>query len=272
MSNTLRKRRQFGLTIIAPVLGFVIIMVLEIILKLEVSKLQSSLFNLAVLAAVALVVFPRWLGIPFGRISTREFLEKLGFTVPVDAWKHVVLGVVLAACTLSGMLAASLVTGDYVVDWGTVNVPHLVFSLNPALGEELFYRGVLMFLLLRLTRDVKKAALIQVALFGVLHIKGLGVWGLVDTFTVTVIAVGFTYVAYRTRSLLAGVVFHYIHDALLFLVQLNDGVHTGVADNLLFFGTLWLMVGVGCVVTGLAAGRFGVHASDELYSLEKFSE
>ena len=81
------------------------------------------------------------------------------------------------------------------MDPGAVDVPHLVFSLNPAIWEELFCKGVQMVLLLRLTGSLKRASAAQIALFGAMHVKGLYVWAFVDMFSVAVIAVGFTYVA-----------------------------------------------------------------------------
>jgi membrane protease YdiL (CAAX protease family) len=270
MKELLRdKVRPVALTFVAPVTGFLFFLALEVFLKIEVSKLLSSIVNLVVVALVAFVLYPRWLGIPFGRIEPREFLRRVGFYLPDQAWKHVGLGLILAACTLSGMLVASILTGKYTMDVSTINVPHLVFSLNPALWEELFFRGVLMFLLLRFTGSLKQAFVIQVVLFGATHIKGVDLGAFVDVFSVMVMALGFTYVAYKTRSLVAGIVFHYFHDAFLYFVQLPGGVYTGVVDNAMFYGLLWLMVGVGCVITKLAADTWGVRAATELYRLER---
>lgn len=263
------KVRPVALTVMAPGVGFLVILALEMLTEIEISRLLGSVVNLLVVAPVAFVLFPEWLGIPFGKIKAGEFLRKVGFYLPDQAWKHVVLGLLLAVCTLSGMLVASILTGKYAVDVSTISLPHLVFSLNPALWEELFYRGVLMFLLLQFTRSLKLAFVIQVVLFGVAHIKGVDVWAFVDLFSVIVLAIGFTYVAYKTRSLVAGVVFHYFHDAFLFFVQLPDGIDAGVTENAIFYGALWLMVGVGCAVTKLAVDKIGVRAPEELYSLEK---
>jgi len=260
-----RTLRPIGLTLVAPVSGFLLVLVAESVLGVELSKLLSSIVNLGAVAFVAFMLFPGMLGIPFGRIDTREYLRRLGFYLPGSWWRHVALGVILAGCTLSGMLTASVLTGRYVVNLA-VDVSHLVFSLNPALWEELFFRGVLMVLLLRLTGSLKRASAVQVALFGAMHIKGLDAWALVDTFSVAVLAAGFTYVAYRTRSLAAGMIFHYLHDAFLRLVQVPGGVYVGVGENTFFYGVLWFMVGVGCLVTKLAVERCGVLGSTELYT------
>ena len=261
--------RPIALTLVAPMSGFLLVIVAESVLGVELSKLLSSIVNLAVVAFVAFSLFPGRLGIPFGRVDAREYLRRVGFYPPVGWWRHVALGVILAGCTLSGMLLASVLTGRYVVDVGAVDVPHLVFCLNPALWEELFFRGVLMVLLLRLTGSLKRASAVQVALFGVMHVKGLDAWAFVDTFSVVVLAVGFTYVAYRTGSLAAGIIFHYLHDACLRLVQVPGGVYVGVAENAVFYGFLWLMVGVGCILTKLAVERFGVLGFTEPYAVKK---
>ena len=249
-------------------MGFLLIFVFEKSLKIEISKLLSSIINLLVVAPVAFILFPRWLGIPFGKIETREFLRKIGFYLPEHTWKHLVLGLILALCTLSGMFIASILTGRYTMNISTINLPQMVFSLNPALWEELFYRGVFVFLLMKFGRSLKTALVIQAVLFGVAHIKGADIGALVDAFSVIVLTVGFTYAAYKTRSLAAGIVFHYFHDAFLFFVQVPGGTYTGVAENVKFYGFLWLMTGIGCAITWLAADKFGIRTPTELYKIE----
>jgi hypothetical protein len=240
MENLRSKIRSVALTFASPTVGFSFILLLEMSLDVELSKLLSSIVNLVVVALIAFLIFPKWLGIPFGRIDTREFLRRVGLYLPDGSWKHIVLGLSLAGCTLSGMLLASVLTGSYVMDAGTINLPHLVFSLNPALWEELFYRGVLMILLLRYTGSLRRASTIQAVLFGMAHIKGLGAWAFVDVFTVIVISIG----------------------------QIPATVDPGATHRALFYVILWVMVGVGCVVTKWAVDRFGVRAPTELYNSE----
>jgi hypothetical protein len=270
MKDTLRIRiRSLVLTaLVAPALGFVLILLLEMFLNIEVSKLVSGIINLVVVAPIAFLLFPRVLGIPFGVTGTREYLKGIGFYFPGDAWKHILLGLILAACTLVGMLVASLLTGRYTPDTSTINLPHIVFSLNPALWEELFFRGVLMILLLQYTRSVKKAFAIQVIIFGLTHIKGVDLLAFVDVISVIIIAVGLTFVAHQTRSLVAGIGFHYFHDVLLNFVQPPGREHIGFSENAAFYALLWLMVGVGCAITWFAAEKFGVRAKAPLYDPE----
>ncbi|MBS3784111.1 MAG: hypothetical protein KGY78_06685 [Anaerolineae bacterium] len=66
--------RPVAITVAAPALGFVLLLILGMLLDTEFSKLFQSVVNLAVGALMAFVVFPRVLGIPFGRVKTRVFL------------------------------------------------------------------------------------------------------------------------------------------------------------------------------------------------------
>lgn len=258
--------RSIALTILFPLLGFLLCLLVEMLFKIEISKLISSIINLVVAAFAAFFLFPRVFGIPFGKIKTQDFNKRIGFYLPNSGWKHILLGVILALCTLSGMLIASVLTGKYELNFKTITLTQSVFSLNPGIWEEVFYRGVQMMILLRLTKSLMRAAGIQIVLFGLLHIKGADIPALVDVFSVMVITVGFTYTAYKTRSLLAGIVFHFLHDALLFFVQVPKGVHTGLGDKILFYAMLWSMVGIGCLVTKFAAEKFKVCTSTELYN------
>ena len=107
--------RPVGLSTLAPIAGFALVFGLEVILKTEISKLSSSIINLLTASVLTFVIFPRLLGIPFGKINTNTWLKRLGFYLPEHAWKHILLGLVLAGCTLSGMLIASLLSGKYTL-------------------------------------------------------------------------------------------------------------------------------------------------------------
>ena len=150
--------------------------------------------------------------------------------------EHFVLGSLLALSTLLGMLIGSLLTGRYQLDWSTVSLSQFVFSINPGIWEEFFYRGVIMFVLLRATKSLKRAAAIQIVLFGLAHIKGFEAGWWVDVSTVMILAVAFTYAAYKTRALVTGMVFHFLHDAFLFLPQVPGVELVGTLEYVAFFG------------------------------------
>jgi hypothetical protein len=99
-------------------------------------------------------------------------------------------------------------------------------------------------------------------------LKGMDLWSWVDVISVMVIAIGFTYTAWKTRTLVAGIVFHFLHDAFLFLPQVPGAEYIGVLENVAYFGSLWVMVGVGCMLTKFSSDRLGVKADEELYTLD----
>ena len=248
--------------------GFLLRMVLGMGMDVKLPLLAGSVINFALAAFGAFFVFPKVIKEPFGDVGLPEYLRRLGFFLPPAAWKHVALGVILAACTLGGMLAGSILTGRYVLDWSTISLSHTVFALNPGVWEEFFFRGVIMIVLVRYTQSLRKAVCIQIILFGVTHIKGLDLWSFVDVVSVMIIAVAFVYAAHKTGTLVCGIVFHFLHDALLFVVQVPDGEYSGLTEQAMFYLSLWIMVGIACLVIKIAAEKLEVHAETELYRTE----
>ena len=257
--------RDYGVTIGAPVVGFVIVYIIELFLDIDISRLTMSLFNLVVTSLFTFYILLRKRGIPFGKVTISEFLHRLGIYRQEHLVGLVMLGVILGALSLSGMLVGSMLSGLFVFDLNRIDVSQIVFSINPGLWEELFYRGVLMVLLIRDTRSLKIAALIQIIIFSLMHVKGFDLWSLVDVFSVSILALGFTYTAYKTRSLIPGILFHFLHDAFVYVVQVPDEVVLSNTQNAVFFVSLWVAVGVGCFVTKVSAEWFGVQEKEELY-------
>jgi membrane protease YdiL (CAAX protease family) len=260
--------RPIALTWVFVAPGFFLRILLRMALDIEMPILYASVLNFALSAFGAFVIFPRLLGQPFGKIEVSNYTRRLGFYLPHNTRKHLILGVALALFTLGGMLASSILTGRYVLDWSTVTLSHIVFSINPSVWEELFFRGIIMFVLLKHTKSLPRAALIQVILFGLTHIKGMDLWSWFDVVSAMILGLAFTYTAYKTRTLIAGIVFHFIHDAFLFLVQVPNATQIGFAENLTFFAFLWIMAGVGCLLARAAADVLGVQARTELYRIE----
>ncbi len=250
-----------------PMIGFFLCMIVEMIFKIEIAKLVSSIINLAVGCFGAFYLFPKLYRAPFGAVPLKEYLQRIGFYLPTSVWRHILLGIILAVCTLSGMLLGSLFSGRYEINWSTINLSHIIFSLNPGIFEEIFYRGIIVMLLLPLTKNLIKACGWQIVIFGLAHIKGFDWYVLIDVVSVMIIAIAFTYVAYKTHALVAGIVFHFLHDAFLFFVQLPKGVYNGLQENIAFYSILWLMVGVGCLIIWYATERFNIRGKSELYSL-----
>jgi len=77
--------------------------------------------------------------------------------------------------------------------------------------------------------------------------------------------VGFIYTAYKTRSLVPSILFHFLHDTFLFVVQVSRNAALSNAQDAVFFVSLWVSIGVWCLATKVSAKRFGVQEKEELY-------
>jgi hypothetical protein len=261
--------RPIALAWVCVTFGSFAALVLKATVGLHISKLTASAITFLVAASGAFALFPKILKQPFGAVELPTYLRRIGFYFPKTAWKHILLGVLLAIITLCGMLVGSLFTGRYTFDPDTINLTQILFSLNPGIWEEFFFRGLIMFICIRLTGSIRRAALLQILLFGLAHIKGVDLWSWVDVLSVMILAAAFTYTAWKTRTLVAGIVFHFLHDAFLFVPQLPGTETTSTVEKLAFFGCLWLAVGLVFLLVKLAAERLGVTAEEPLYVVEK---
>lgn len=241
-SNIRKDIRTIALTIAFSSIGFAIVFILKKLLHIDLSKLEMSFIAFIITATSALLLFPKVFKIPFGKVSVTEFILRIGLKIPQKLYRFVLLGIIAAFITLTGMLIGSILTGKYVFDKSTINLAQAIFSLTPGIWEEVFYRGILMIVLFRMTKSYKKAGIIQIIIFGLAHIKGFDFLSLLDAFSVALIAIAFTYMAFKTKSLIPGIIFHYLHDTFLFAVQLPDGKYIGFQDNALFYAVLWLSI------------------------------
>jgi membrane protease YdiL (CAAX protease family) len=196
----------------------------------------------------AFYIFPYLYKAPFAAKDLKTYLANIGFMMPKKIMKHILLGIVLSLFTLGAMLIASILTGRYVFDSSTINLGQILRSLNAGIFEELFYRGIIMVILINIFKSVPKAFFVQIIIFGLVHIKGTDALSLFDAFFVVIMASVFSFSAIMTQSLWAGIVFHVLHDTLLFAVQNPKGEYIGVNENLIFYSFLFVGLIIGTLV------------------------
>jgi hypothetical protein len=261
--------RQMIRSILLPIgfsaIGLGVVYALKTFCHVELPKSLASVIIFLVTSLCVILLFPKVYKIPFGKVSISDFMKNVGLSKPPMTYKFVLLGIVAAIFTLSGMLIGSMLTGKYIFSFSTITLSHAIFCLTPGIWEEVLFRGVLMIVLLRLTKSYKKAFIIQIIVFGLVHIKGFDLLSFVDAFSVLVIAIAFTYIALKTRSLIPGIVFHYLHDTFLFSVQLPDGDYVGFQDNALFYGSLWLAIIVSIIVIKNLSGKYSIVSNHDFY-------
>jgi len=263
-----KKIRPILLSIGFSVIGFAVAFVLKKFLHFELNRLEVSVIAFIITTASVLFLFPRVFKIPFGKVSVKDFIFKVGLYRPDNIFKYIIIGVISAIITLSGMMLASYQIGKYIPTLSTITLTQAVFSLTPGIWEEILFRGVIMIVLLRLTKSLKKAAVIQIILFGLVHIKGFDLISFVDAFSVLIMAISFTYITYKTKSLIPAIIFHYLHDTFLFFVQLPDGQYEGFSDNAIFYSFLWLSIAFTIIVIKKISERFKIQGGYDFYSIE----
>jgi membrane protease YdiL (CAAX protease family) len=263
-----RTGMQIYLAILFSVIGPLIVMLVNKGFDLDMSKLQKAIIAFTVTSASILFLFPRVFKIPFGKQAIWEWLRSVGVFVPSGVVKQILLGILLGVVSLTGMYFGSHFTGKFEFNWSNLSLGHFVFSLTPGIWEEIMFRGVLMIILIRHYRSISKAFWLQTVIFALCHITGFTLEALFEVISVFIIGITFSFVALRTRALIAGIVYHYIHDAFLFLVQNPNGEYFGFADNATFYIFLWTAMLVNLMLVVVFTKNMGVKSPLSPYEFD----
>jgi len=202
----------------------------------------------------ALYVTPRLLGLPDGRKPLREYLFDIRLLPVSPLGRNVLIGLCLAALTLSAILAASLLTRHFVPDWSLVPQLRWIKGLTRGIWEEVFFRGIVLAIFMRLYRR-RPAVLWTTFIFAIVHLGALSPEAVVDVVSIFFMGLLFAYLVLKTGSLLPGIVFHYTHDIFVNLVQNTPGADEPAASALLY-AFLWIALAVGAWLTKLVVERW----------------
>jgi len=215
-----------------------------------------ALLYFSALGVLALYLMPYVLGLPRGRKPLREYCRDIRLLPVRPLGRNVLLGLLLAALTLSSILIAALLTGHFVLDWSTVPALRLVKGLTRGIWEEVFFRGIILVLFMSVYPR-PTAVFLSSFLFAIVHLDPMNVSAgtIVDVISVFFMALLFTYLVLKTGSLLPAIVFHYVHDILLLLVQNAPGADETLASALLF-GFLWTSLAIGAAITRVVVERW----------------
>ena len=265
----LKPQLQLAIVLLFMSFSSIILMLLGEIIDIGDRRIILPLIAFPINILAIRIIFPKKIKIPFGEIGAKEFSQNIGLYKPDNLLKSILLGITLGICTLSGMLIGSILTGRYKFNLEQLELEQIIFATTPGVWEEVFYRGMLMFVLFQVIKDVKKAAIIQSIIFGLVHFRSFDFWSIVDIISVIFIGLGLTYVAYKTNSLIPGIIFHFLHDGFIFLVQTPDGIYYGTYENIVFFISLWIMLGVGCLITKISVEKGNIAQTKILYDLSK---
>lgn len=242
-TNENKKELFYGLKIAIPLFFYILAIISPLFLKLFMpisnSDYISTSLKLIILCMATFYLIPFKIGIPSSSHGRKNLID-IGLLSHANILNSVLIGLLFGLISLSFMLIGSLLSGKYVFHLSTLDPQHLYFSLVPGVFEEIIFRGYMMIVLIKRFKNIKKAVALQVLIFTLSHVKDISLMGFIDILTVGVIALAFTYVVFRTGNLYAAIVFHYIHDAFLFVVQLPEGSDQSNLQHLLFYASVWI--------------------------------
>jgi membrane protease YdiL (CAAX protease family) len=202
----------------------------------------------------ALYVTPAVFGLPYGRRSLRRFCEDIHLLPLAPLGRNVLLGLAIAALTLTGMLVATILTRHFVLDWSTLPGLRWVKGLTRGIWEEVFFRGIMLVIFTRLY-SVRRAVLWTTLIFALVHVSVFSLEVLVDVASIFFIGLLFAFLVLKTGSLVPGIVFHYTHDVFVNLVQHAPGAHEPSA-SVLFYAFLWTALAIGAWLTRSVVRRW----------------
>jgi membrane protease YdiL (CAAX protease family) len=130
-----------------------------------------------------------------------------------------------------------------------------VKGLTRGIWEEVFFRGIILVLFMRILPR-RRAIFISTFLFAIVHFNplALSIHHLVDIVSIFFMGLLFTYLVLKTGSLLPAIVFHYVHDIFVLLVQNTPGADETLASVLLFV-FLWIALVIGAFLTKFIVER-----------------
>ncbi|HSG41808.1 MAG TPA: CPBP family intramembrane glutamic endopeptidase [Anaerolineales bacterium] len=214
-----------------------------------------ALLYFGALGILALYLMPYVFGLPNGNKSLREYSYDIRLLPMTPVGRNILLGLLMAALTLSSIYLASLLTGYFVLDWSTVPTVRWVKGLTRGIWEEVFFRGIILVLFMRVFPQ-RRAVFTSTFLFAIIHLNpmAISVEALVDVVSIFFIGLLFTYLVLKTGSLLPAIVFHYVHDIFVLLVQNTPGANEILASVLLY-AFLWIALVLGAFLTKFIVER-----------------
>ena len=216
------------------------------------------------LGVFALYLMPCVLGLPNGRKSLRDYCHDIRLLPITPLGRNILLGLLMAALSLFSIFLASLLTGHFVFDWSLVPALRWVKGLTRGIWEEVFFRGIILVLFMRIY-PIRRAVFLSTFLFAVVHLNPMAInlEMIVDVVSIFFIGLLFTYLVLKTGSLLPAIVFHFIHDIFVYLVQNTPGANEPLA-SILLYAFLWIALIIGAVLTKYIVEHWPTNGSKTL--------
>jgi membrane protease YdiL (CAAX protease family) len=215
------------------------------------------------LGILALCLMPYIIGLPNGRKSFQEYSRDIRLLPVKPLGRNIFIGLLMAVLTLTAILLASILTGHFALDWSLVPPLRWVKGLTRGIWEEVFFRGIILVLFMRLF-PLRRAVLLSAFLFAVVHLNPLeiSIDLIVDVVSIFFMGLFFAYLVLKTGSLLPAIVFHYVHDIFVLLVQNTPGSDQTLASVLVYAFLLVSLI-LGAVITKYIVEHWPTKMSNE---------
>ena len=216
------------------------------------------------LGVLALYLMPNVIGLPNGRKSFSDYSRDIRLSPITPLGRNILLGLLMAILTLSSIFLASLLTGHFVFDWSLVPALRWVKGLTRGIWEEVFFRGIILVLFMRVF-PLRKAVFFSTFLFAVIHLNpvAISIEMIVDVISIFFLGLLFIYLVLKTGSLLPAIIFHYVHDIFVLLVQNTPGANETLA-SILLYAFLWIALILGAVFTKYVVERWPAKDSGKM--------
>jgi len=223
--------------------------------RLPGTVLPALLYFFA-LGILALYLMPYVVGLPNGHKSLQAYSRDIRLLPVTPLCRNILLGLLMAGLTLSSIFLASFLTGHFVVDWSYVPALRWVKGLARGIWEEVFFRGIILVLFMRIY-PLRKAVFLSTFLFAVVHLNPMAInmEMIVDVVSIFFMGLLFTYLVLKTGSLLPAIVFHYVYDIFVLLAQNTPGADETLAMVLLY-AFLWIALIIGAFLTKYVVNRW----------------
>ena len=233
-----------------PAIAFtaILYLLLGLLETIEGTFLPAWLYFIA-LGILALWLMPYVIGLPNGRKSLREYSYDIRLLPIKPLGRNFLIGLLMAALTLGSIYLASLLTGNFTLDWSLALPIRWVKGLTRGIWEEVFFRGIILVLFMRILPR-RSAIFMSTFLFAIVHLNfmALNLHEIVDVVSIFFMGLLFTYIVLKTGSLLPAMVFHYVHDIFVLMAQNTPGADETLASALLF-ALLWIALVIGAFLT-----------------------
>ncbi|MCG8569725.1 MAG: hypothetical protein MJB14_06270 [Spirochaetes bacterium] len=244
--------------------GVILVFLIKFFFKVQFSLPGETLLISLFTAFGAFYVFPRVFGIPFGEVSLKVFFLKSGLYPTKAMLFYIFLGFLLAALSLTGMAFGSFFSGYPFLGFQQLDTTQFVKSINPAFWNELFFRVILVVLLLEFMTAKRWIILIVSLLFTLTQIRGFSFDHFLSLSSIFLTSILLCIFVYRTNSLYGVITFQYLNLSLTPLFHRLPST-ARLDQYFLFYSSYWIALGLGVLIVIYGTKLFSIKPNHIVY-------